>query len=395
MSSSEIQLAIPTGALGIGIYRNEADGSCVVSKKSNKASPFEVGDVIVRLNGVYLPGVDGGVQGWVKLFQMYGNVERNVIVRRAASIIVPAPVQQASSGAAQNNSTASRAPSSVPKTKKAANNNVILRETVTVVKPTEASKLGIGLVGTAGCIKVSHIAKDGLFHNKLFVGMTVESINTINCSDAAHGVRVLKAAKGQVTIVAQHTEKTKKALKPSTYQNAKKRKADVSKPAKKAAANKKQAVSKTKTAVSKSRAVTVVKPSGSFNHDDEYMHLLEHGFPEPGCVSACQNYYVTKNNDTYIEIAKNLGMEDWKQLPKIPFNKRFYGQTNKRQVVFAARTIIKIPKTAASKWKLNKIVDNHHEELQALATCSKCLKKGELFDAFAILPYFVNCPVVN
>lgn len=387
MSSSEIQLAIPTGALGIGIYRNEADGSCVVSKKNNQNSPFEVGDVIVRLNGVFLPGVDGGVQGWVKLFQLYANVERNVVVRRAAPITVPAPVQP-SSGAPQNNSNVSRAPS-VPKTKKAANNNVIHRETVTVVKPTEDSKLGIGLVGTAGCVKVSHIAKDGLFNNTgLFVGMTVESINTINCSDAAQGVRVLKAAKGQVTIVAQHTEKTKKALKPSTYQNAKKRKADASKP-KKAAANKKQAVSKAKTAVSKARAVTVVKPSGSFNHDDEYMHLLENGFPDPGCVSACQNYYVTKNNDTYTEIAKNLGMEDWKQLPAIPFNKRFYGQNNKRQVVFAARTIIKIPKTAASKWKLNKIVDNHHEELQALATCSKCLKKGELFDTF--LHYELPC----
>jgi len=438
MLSSELQLAIAPGPLGIGIYRNEADGSCVVSKTTTQQSPFEVGDIILRLNGVSLRGVEGGVQGWVALFQRYANLQRNVVVRRwapASAAAVAATAVPASSGEPTNgnkamttSSSSSGAPSSapivasqqntapttqqvtanvnqqptearapsVPKTQQVANNNnMIHRETVTVFKPTQESKLGIGLVGTAGCIKVSSISPGYLFSTtRLKVGMIVESINTVQCTDAAHGVRLLKAAERQVTIVARHTEKTKKALKPSTYQNAKKRKAEVSKPKK--AANKKQAVSKTKTAaVSKARpAAVVVKPKKSssskhdFNHDDAYMHLLENGFPDPGCVSACQNYYVTKNNDTYKSIAEKLGMEDWRQLSKMPFNDRFYGQAGKTKhktcVLFAARTVIKIPKTAASKWKLNKIVDNYQEEIQAMATCSKCLKKGALNDIFSL-----------
>eukprot|EP00986_Skeletonema_menzelii_P019014 scaffold27052_cov169-Skeletonema_menzelii.AAC.2 len=374
MAPSDIQLEIPTGPLGIGIYRNEADGSCVVSKKNNEQSPLEVGDVIVRLNGVYLPGVHGGVQGWVKLFQLYANVERNVVVRRTppgGAVMATAPVP---SVVPQNNSNATRAPS-VPETKQVTSNNAIHRETITVFRPTVESRLDIGLVGTAGGIKVSTIAEDTPCFG-LKVGMVIESINNIKCTDAAHGVRLLKTAKGKVTIVVLHPEKTKKALQPSTYQNAKKRKADVSKPKK--ATNKKQVVSKKKS-------VTVAKPrDSSFNHDDAYMYLLENGFPDPGCVSGCQNYYVTKNNDTYKTIAEKLGLEDWKQLPNMTFNKRFYGQSNKRQVIFAPRTVIKIPKTA-SKWKLNKIVDNHQVEIQAMATCSKCLKKGELNDTLSLI----------
>ncbi len=376
-TASTIQLSIPTGPLGIGIYRDEANGSCVVSSIKNKQSPLQVGDVIVRLNNVYLPGVQGGVQGWVAIFQLYANVERNVIVQRSSSPSgAAATAVPSSSTVSQNNSNKTRAPS-VPKTTQAAANDMNDRETVTVYKPTVAFRLGIGLVGTAGCIKVSSIAKDGLFRNmKLQVGMVIESINSVKCTDAAHGVSLLKAAVGRVTIVALHTEKTKKALKPSTQQNAKKRKADVSKPKK--STNKKQAVSK--------RAVTGAKSKdSSFNHDDAYMYLLENGFPDPGCVSACQNYYVTKNNDTYKTIAEKLGMEDWKQLPNMPFNKRFYGQNNKRQVIFSHRTVIKIPKTSASKWKLNKIIDNSQVEIQAMATCSKCLKKGKLNDSLSLL----------
>ncbi len=295
------------------------------------------------------------------------------------------------------------------------------REVVTVFKPSKDSKLGIGLVGAAGCVTVLSIAKDGLFSTtSLKVGMIVETINNVKCTDAGHGVSVLREAERQVTIVALHAEKAKKALKPSTYQNAKKRKAEESKPKKtpykkqavtktKTATTKAAAASKTKTAttkvtVSKTKTVTAkaaasnktktaaVVPKKSskhdFNHDDAYMHLLENGFPDPGCVSACQNYYVTKNNDSYISIAEKLGMDDWKQLAAMPFNQRFYGgQNNKKtkSLIFAARTVIKIPKTAASKWKLNKIVDNYQEVVKTLATCSKCLKKGELNDTFSVL----------
>ena len=359
-TSEEVRLTLAPGSLGVGIYRQETNGTCVVSQKNNAASPLQVGDVIVRLNGVTLADIKDGVKGWVALFQASASRQRNVVVRRAVN---PSPTAAVAVAAATNNYSSAGAPTK---------NKV----TATVFKPTKGSKLGIGLVGTGGVVTIISLAKDGLFAStKLQVGMTVDTINNIKCTDAGNCITVLKEAERQVTVVAVHNEKTKKALKPSTYQNAKKRKAVDSKP--KRTYNKKPAVSKQPTKYQKVAAPKQSK--NDFEHDEAYMHLLENGFPEPGCVSPCQNYYVTKNNDTYISIAKMLGMEDWKLLATLPFNQRFYGKNSRtKSVLFQRNTVVQIPKTAASKWKMNKIIDNSHEEIKAMATCSKCLKKGEL-----------------
>ena len=427
-SKTEIQVPLTPGALGVGIYRS-AEGFCVVNAKTNKDSPLEVGDVIVRLNGVHLPSVEGGVKGWVALFQMHSQGERTAIVKRnklappsgvaaatatatttqgslrAASATTSnitttsaptAAVQNSAAMVIQNNVAATKVtqrPAKSTTSARKTNSNATRSVTAVAYKMTTDTRLGVGLFGNVGCVKVSTIAKDSLFlDTELEVGMTIGTINGVAPSDAAHAVSLLKAAEGNVSIVATGSGTRKKttkaskaktsvgkknkkeALKPSTYQNAQKRKAATS-TAK--ASSKKQAVSKTKAAAKASVNNNKRKSKHEFNHDDEYMHLMEHGFPDPGCVSACQNYYVTKNDDTYITIAKMLGIEDWKQLAKMPFNERFYGKTSRnRKVLFATRTIIKIPKLAASKWKMNKMVDNYHEEIQAMATCSKCLRRG-------------------
>ena len=110
---------------GVAIYRTEADGSCVVSKKVNAASPLEVGDVIVRLNSVYLPGVEGGVQGWVALFQSYSKVERDVVIRRQVPAVTAATVPATASLA--------RAPTT--------NNNTMLPSWVDCLLPRRLSRI--------------------------------------------------------------------------------------------------------------------------------------------------------------------------------------------------------------------------------------------------------------
>ena len=46
-------------------------------------------------------------------------------------------------------------------------------------------------------------------------------------------------------------------------------------------------------------------------------------------------------------------------------------------MLFKQGTVVKIPTNLCSKWKLDKAVDNHVEQLKAMATCSKCLKKEQ------------------
>jgi hypothetical protein len=155
-----------------------------------------VGDVIVRLNGVYLPGVEGGVQGWVALFQSYSKVERDVVIRRQVPAVtaatVPATASLARAPTTNNNTmlpssggpSAPAAPqqntvmayqhTATATVRQQQQSSTLVRETVTVFKPTKDSKLGIGLVGAAGSIKVISIVKGGLFSTtSLQVGMTI------------------------------------------------------------------------------------------------------------------------------------------------------------------------------------------------------------------------------
>ena len=79
--AQSINITIPPGPLGVGIISE--DGNCVISSKSNQSnSPLMVDDIIVSLNGIKLSQIEGGVDGWVRLFQMFGQVQRNLVVQR-------------------------------------------------------------------------------------------------------------------------------------------------------------------------------------------------------------------------------------------------------------------------------------------------------------------------
>ena len=82
--AQSINITIPPGPLGVGIVSE--DGNCVISSKSNQSnSPLMVDDIIISLNGIKLSNIEGGVDGWVQLFQMFGQVQRNLVVQRVVT----------------------------------------------------------------------------------------------------------------------------------------------------------------------------------------------------------------------------------------------------------------------------------------------------------------------
>lgn len=75
----------------------------------------------------------------------------------------------------------------------------------TVTKAFKEQRLGIGLVNGEYGPKISSIVADGLFHlSNLRVGMRLLSINSVQVNNISHeeAVQILKAAEGQVIIVA-------------------------------------------------------------------------------------------------------------------------------------------------------------------------------------------------
>ena len=87
-----------------------------------------------------------------------------------------------------------------------------------------------------------------------------------------------------------------------------------------------------------------------FVHDDDYMRMMmSDGFPGRGRVSSCHKYYVTKNSESYKDIAMRIGLDkNWKALSEVEFNKRFYGAIV-RGKTFKGGTVVKIPTHLVSR----------------------------------------------
>ena len=81
----------------------------------------------------------------------------------------------------------------------------------------------------------------------------------------------------------------------------------------------------------------------NFNHDEHYLKMARDGFPKPGFVSPCKNYYITETKgECYRTIAEKVGMDDWKDLISLSFNLKFYGRITANKT-FLDNTIVKIP----------------------------------------------------
>lgn len=106
-----------------------------------------------------------------------------------------------------------------PSVKSSDNMTIKRKVTVTATKPLPTSVVGVALKkekekvdhGNESDVIISQINKDSLFVNtELQVGMKIESINGINCSNysTAQAVALLKNAIGTITIVAIDLEAT-------------------------------------------------------------------------------------------------------------------------------------------------------------------------------------------
>ena len=124
--------------------------------------------------------------------------------------------------------------------------------------------------------------------------------------------------------IAAAAHKKKHTLTDSTKHNAKKQKVDNPKnPSKATNSN--------------------TKSKKDFHHDDHYMKMMKDGFPYYGSISPCQNYYIANNNDCYKDIADKIGLDDWKALNGVEFNKTFYGMLKAKKTGLKQGTIVKIP----------------------------------------------------
>ena len=96
-NSTILDLTLPTGALGVGIQ--DRDSCCLVVSKINGASPLEVGDTIVSLNGIILNEIEGRMEAWETLFKTFSNVTRKVTVQRLGGIPTSNDVKRSDSSA--------------------------------------------------------------------------------------------------------------------------------------------------------------------------------------------------------------------------------------------------------------------------------------------------------
>ncbi|KAL9179984.1 hypothetical protein ACHAXT_007954 [Thalassiosira profunda] len=195
---------------------------------------------------------------------------------------------------------------------------------------------GSGAAPASGASKAGHVHRAAAAAKPEPQKMEVICLDDSDDDDAAPAAAAAKPAAG----------KKKPAFRDSNA--GQKRKAPAKKPA----------AAKPAKGAKKAPKKAAGSKKGEFVHDDNYMKLLTEGFNNYGSVSPCETYYIANNNDSYGLIADKVGLDDWKELNNVPFNKRFYGKLSAR-VLLKKGTIVKIPRELCSKWKMGKLVDNH------------------------------------
>ena len=296
---------------------------CVVTSKTDPNSLFEANDVILSLNGITLSTVTGGVRAWVTLFNAFS--ERKVVVLRRPMTT--------------NIHVAQHPPHVVQQQQQLPHHMTSMAEIATK-RPLGSLPLSIG---------------NAPVHES---AAAVGKASAAAMRSGGTGSAATKAKK-------QQAKEAGKRKTPSTSLT--------------------QGNKKSKGVPSAgSSSVGAAKRHDDFEHDDNYMKLLTDGYPDAGRVSSCLTYYVASNNENLPKIAEKLGLSSWKLLNDIEFNKRFYGQIT-GHMTLKRDTVIKIPTSQCSKWKLSKLVDNQIEEIKAMATCSKCLVKEQHDDSDEML----------
>jgi hypothetical protein len=326
-------LVAPTiGARSNDSGLNEAEGAgffCLVKSTTLPNSLLETNDVILSLNGITLSTVTGGLKAWVTLFGAF--TERKVVVLRRPMTT--------------NTTHVAHHPPHVAQQQQQLLHHVTAMAEIATKSPLESLPLSIGNAPKQASATVAAA-----------VAAAVGKASAAAMRSGGTGTVATKTKKQQAKEAGK-----RKPPPPSLKQGHKK--------------------SKGASAVFSTGAT---KRHDDFEHDDNYMKLLTDGYPDAGRVSSCLTYYVASNNETLPKIAEKLGLSSWKILNDIEFNKRFYGKIT-GNMTFKRDTVIKIPTSQCSKWKLSKLVDNQIEEIKSMATCSKCLIKEKPDDTDEML----------
>jgi hypothetical protein len=64
-------ISLPPGPIGLSLLQDPISLKCIVVSKSIQSLPLAVGDAIIKLNGIILTQVEGGLTSWIKLFHAF------------------------------------------------------------------------------------------------------------------------------------------------------------------------------------------------------------------------------------------------------------------------------------------------------------------------------------
>ena len=363
-------IQLQPGPLGVCVAKAE-NGWWFVSSKSNASSPLQVDDVIVSLNGVKLVDVEGGVKAIVKLFQAFGAGPRNLVVGRVPTS--PSPL-----AATASVTTAPAAIKKEPARPDCVSSAPAIVPAASSAKPTFKLKTcdtckvtqwhGVGSASTCGKCRAKTQGNGGgtatavqtpaLVHNPSQMSLEQRQMAEARAAagyqlpagyqqkSMAQAFHSYTSANGRQSHAATSTSGQKKkayAMKPSTKHNA--AAAKKQKVAGGMSAKRKPAASSysTKKSYTTTQFTTMPAARDNFNHDEHYLKMARDGFPKPGFVSPCKNYYITETKgECYRTIAEKVGMDDWKDLISLSFNLKFYGRITANKT-FLDNTIVKIP----------------------------------------------------
>ena len=372
MSEQKLTLTLPPGPLGVSIQlrldddvvqrlvaladegRSNDPGEtgagplCVVTSKNDPNSMLEPNDVILSLNGITLSDVTGGLGAWVTLFGAFA--ERSVVVLRRP---MTTNTHINTSHVAQHPPlTAQQQQHQQPQFQQQQERFRFQPDMLVGVQRQQLAFLQPRQQKATAATEIT---------TTLAVGGPLRSLPLSLGNAPAAAVR----SGGGGTVATKKMKYNKSARQQA--KEAGKRKSPLT--------TLTQEYKKTKSApVSVISSGVAKKRDDDFEHDDNYMKLLADGYPDPGRVSSCLTYYVANNGDSLSKIAEKIGLSSWKLLNDVEFNRRFYGVLTGRTIL-KRDTVIKIPTSLCSDWKLSKLVDNQIEDIKTMATCSKCLKK--------------------
>jgi len=127
-----------------------------------------VDDIIISLNGIKLSQIEGGVDGWVRLFQMFGQVNRNLVVQRNDTNNSSSSITNGALKDSTNHDSSPMKKQKVMKQeKKTTNNKLSGMEVISLLSDDEDEEYGTSGKKSGGATTVAATASGGSDKNVL------------------------------------------------------------------------------------------------------------------------------------------------------------------------------------------------------------------------------------